>query len=107
MSASELDPFHILGVSYGADDDAVRKAYLAAVRENPPDGNAERFGAIIEAYERIKTEEARARYHLTLTRNSFPSPVSALVEWARWDTKRLNPMSREDMQAFLKQVAAR
>ncbi|MDQ5910330.1 MAG: hypothetical protein QG599_2426 [Pseudomonadota bacterium] len=58
------NPFALLDVAETADDEAVKKAYLAQVREHPPERNPERFQAIRAAYETIKTRRDRLRYRL-------------------------------------------
>lgn len=58
------DPFKLLGVSYDADDEAVRRAWLEQVRRCPPDRDPERFKAIRAAYEQIGDLRGRLRYHL-------------------------------------------
>ncbi|MGH8476478.1 MAG: J domain-containing protein [Methylococcales bacterium] len=57
-----INPFALLQVSESANDEEVRSAYLARVREFPPERSPKQFQAIREAYERIKTEKARLTY---------------------------------------------
>jgi DnaJ domain/Nuclease-related domain len=61
MSAS---PYEVLGVSAGASEDDLRRAYRRLLRETHPDtgGDAQRFIAVQVAWERVGTPEARARY---------------------------------------------
>jgi len=56
-------PYTVLGVSEH-DDAIIKKAYLKAVRQNPPDRNPERFREIRQAYEQIATHRDRLRYEL-------------------------------------------
>ncbi len=56
------NPFELLKVSESARDEEVRAAYLARVREFPPERAPKQFQAIREAYDRIKTEKARIGY---------------------------------------------
>lgn len=56
------NPFELLKVPESADDEEIRAAYLARVREFPPERAPERFQAIREAYDRIKNEKARIAY---------------------------------------------
>lgn len=60
------DPFIVLGVADDADDAAIRRRYLALVREFPPDRAPERFQAIRAAYEALSDE--RRRLETTLLR---------------------------------------
>lgn len=58
------DPYRVLGVSHEVDDAAVRAAYLAAVRECPPERDAERFAALRQAYDALATQRARLAHEL-------------------------------------------
>jgi len=58
------DPYLILGLAPDADDAAVERAYHAAIRRCPPERDAERFSAIREAFERVRTERDRLAYEL-------------------------------------------
>lgn len=58
------NPFYILGVSYSASDDDVKQAYLRKVREYPPEQHPEQFKIIRNAYEILKSQRERLKYHL-------------------------------------------
>lgn len=58
------DPYLVLGIARGADDAAVRAAYLAAVRLHPPERDAERFAAVRRAFEAVSSERLRLEYEL-------------------------------------------
>lgn len=58
------DPYQLLGVPPSANDEAIRSAYLAKVREHPPDRSPKRFQAIRRAYETIENPKARAAFDL-------------------------------------------
>src|SRR5262249_837234 len=58
------NPFEILGVSPDATDDEIRAAYLARVRECPPDRSPEQFEKIRDAYEKLRDPRARIRHRL-------------------------------------------
>lgn len=53
------DPFAELGVDENADDEAIKRRYLALVRAYPPDREAERFQAFRRAYEAISGQRQR------------------------------------------------
>jgi DnaJ-class molecular chaperone len=53
------DPYRVLGVPDTANDEAVRVAYLAAIRACPPERDRERFEEVRAAYESIATERVR------------------------------------------------
>jgi len=59
------DAYNILGVTKAADQDEIKKAYRKlAARYHPdkPDGNADKFKEIQNAYDQIKDPEKRAQY---------------------------------------------
>ncbi len=53
------DPYLILGIGREADDEAVHAAYLTAIKACPPEHDPERFEALRQAYEAIRTERHR------------------------------------------------
>jgi curved DNA-binding protein CbpA len=59
-----MNPFAALGLDEGADDEAVRAAYLLAIRRCPPDRDPQGFRRIREAYEAIRDEERRLALRL-------------------------------------------
>jgi len=58
------DPYLVLGLSTDADDDAVERAYLEAIKRCPPERDAARFSAIRTAYEQLRTRRDRAAFDL-------------------------------------------
>lgn len=58
------DPYRILGVPATADDDAIRAAYLAAIRDCPPERDRLRFERVRAAYEAIATVRKRLSHAL-------------------------------------------
>lgn len=59
-----IDPYRVLGVDLTADDDAIRAAYLAAIRESPPERDRERFESVRAAYEAICNRRRRIAHEL-------------------------------------------
>jgi len=59
------DPWQILGVPPGADDEQVRQAYLNQVKAFPPDRCGEEFQRIRRAYDELKDTYRRTK-HLIL-----------------------------------------
>lgn len=53
------DPFAELGVDETADDETIRRRYLALVRTYPPDRDPERFQTLRRAYEAISGRRER------------------------------------------------
>lgn len=78
-----MNPYLILGVSRHADDKAIRQAYLAAVKESPPDTHPERFQAVSAAYEQIKDETSRMRHVLFNQECPGDSPLDVLLRYTR------------------------
>jgi len=64
------DPYLLLGLQEHVTDNEVTDAYHAALRRHPPEREPERFTAISEAYESIRTEMDRVRRRL------FPARLS-------------------------------
>jgi hypothetical protein len=75
MSAS---PYEVLGVSAGATDEDLRRAYRRLLRETHPDtgGDPQRFIAVQAAWERVGSPDARAQY------DRGRSPLGEPGSWA-------------------------
>jgi hypothetical protein len=58
------DPFSILDIDCNGDDAVIRARYLELVRRFPPEQAPERFAAIRDAFERVKTQNDRLRWRL-------------------------------------------
>lgn len=58
------DPYRILGVLATADDEAIRAAYLAAIRDCPPERDRQRFERVRAAYEAIASIRGRLSHAL-------------------------------------------
>ena len=58
------DPYAVLGLSADSDDDAIRRRYLALVKQFSPEHHPEKFAAIRQAYESLRDLETRLRYRL-------------------------------------------
>ena len=64
MEATEpkrQDPWAILGLDVGATDEQVRAAYIARVRQHPPDRDQEQFEQVRDAYEELRDPRRRAK----------------------------------------------
>ena len=70
-----MDPFAVLGIEETADDEAVRAAYVRALRASPPDRDAAGFQRIRAAYEALRDAESRLALRLF-----GPAPLTNLDE---------------------------
>ena len=70
-----MDAFAILGLDESADDEAVRAAYVQALRTSPPDRDPEGFRRIRAAYEALRDAESRLALRLF-----GPPPLANLDE---------------------------
>jgi curved DNA-binding protein CbpA len=78
------DPYELLGVTRGASEDEIRKAYRRLVREHHPDTNPgdpgaeERFKKIQQAHQVLSNPQKRREYHRSshanFERRSRPYP---------------------------------
>lgn len=59
-----IDPYRVLGVDLTANDETIRAAYLAAIRESPPERDRERFESVRTAYEAICDHRRRLAHAL-------------------------------------------
>ena len=98
------DPFAILGVSFSADDSAIRKAYLNKVREFPPERDPDGFRQVRTAYEAIIDEEARLRHHLFSEPIAQPSQL--LAPWFE-EENRARPSRAALLEALASSLSER
>ncbi len=101
-----MNPFDRLGVTLEADDEAVRKAYLEAVKRFPPERSPEQFCAVNEAYQAIKDENSRLRYILFNTRSMAASPMDAVRQHFSRCRRRIPP-DHKTLMHILQKCAAR
>jgi DnaJ-class molecular chaperone len=59
-----IDPYRVLGVDRAASDETNRRAYLAAIRESPPERDRERFESVRAAYEALSDHRRRLAHEL-------------------------------------------
>lgn len=71
------DPYLILNVARNAGDEAIHQAYLQAIRDCPPEHDAQRFQAVRKAYETLRTEKLRLQYELF---NTEPPTAEDLLQ---------------------------
>jgi len=78
-----MNPYLVLGITPDAGDQAIRRAYLEAVKEASPDTDPVRFRAVSEAYEKIKDERSRNLYALFNRDLPGDSPLDTFVQFHR------------------------
>jgi curved DNA-binding protein CbpA len=92
-------PFEILGLPESATDQEIRSAYLAKVREYPPEREPERFQEIRAAFEAIQDRRARLEYQLF--HHELPD-IGVLLQ----SRVRLRENCRPDQKLLLRVLAA-
>ena len=86
ISSSEM-PHAILGVKQNATPDEIRRAYLALVREFPPEKDPDRFRAIHHAYQLLRSPLTQAK-SLMLSKVESPD-LEAIIAAASKQRVRL------------------
>ena len=92
------DPYTVLGIPADADDTAIRKRYLELTVQFPPEQHPEKFAAVRAAYEKVRTLDARAKYHLF--ERGTEDTVEAIIE----DAECTTPRPRPSLEQLLKSV---
>lgn len=100
-----MNPYDILGVASDADDIAIRKAYLKAVKRFPPEHFPEQFSSVSEAYQTLKDEDSRLRYILFNTQSSVASPMDAVRQHFTLRSRRIPPDHKTLMHTLRKYAA--
>ena len=98
-----LDPYLILGVSRETTDDEVRKAYLIAIRNCPPEQDSVRFQRAQRAYDTIKTQRLRLKHGLF--NHEPPTAEDLLAQAAKQFTTRCARPDIATFQALLRRCA--
>lgn len=68
-------PYDVLGVTQRASAEEIKSAYLALVRQFPPERDAARFKEIRAAYDRLKTPESRFETDMCCWQVYSPPPL--------------------------------
>ena len=84
-----MSPWVLLGVPAGSTDEEVRVAYLAKVKEFPPDREPEVFERIRDAYDKLRDPRQRAKMVLSCPEAS--APLSNLVDEIKSKRKFAGP----------------
>lgn len=99
-----MNPYLVLGLSANADDRDIRRAYLEAIRESPPDSDPKRFQSVSQAYEQIKDQSSRHRYILFNRESPADGPLDALVRYAGC-RRQFEPLPFDAMKELLRAQA--
>ena len=75
-------PYEILGIDRRATLADIKKAYFKMVREYPPEEQPDKFKEIRQAYEQLKSPEARAAVDMFLLQ---PPPELPRIVKGRYD----------------------
>lgn len=75
---STSDPYCVLGIVLGAEDEEIRAAYLAKLKQFPPDRCPAEFEQVRDAYDLLR--DRRRRAHYTLFSTNPDSPLESLLE---------------------------
>ncbi|CAN5125554.1 hypothetical protein BH23VER1_BH23VER1_05500 [soil metagenome] len=97
-----MNPFTVLGVAPSATDREVRDAYLAGIRQFPPDTAPDRFRAISEAYGKIKDEESRLNDFLFGRDRPGDTPLDVVINHQRLAGPP-RPLPIHEMRALLRE----
>ena len=96
------NPYEILGLKAGCDDETVRRAYLEKTRRFTPEHSPEEFQLISRAYEMLKTRKKRIEFFLFDQDPGAESPLDCLRE-TRLTAQYRQPLPLDEMRRFLKQ----
>jgi curved DNA-binding protein CbpA len=99
-----MNPYLVLGLTVEADDQAIRQAYLRAIKEAPPDSDPKRFQAVSQAYEKIKDQASRHRHILFNRECPADGPLDALARYGA-HRRQFDPLAFEAMKKFLTAAA--
>jgi curved DNA-binding protein CbpA len=94
------DPYQVLGLPPDADDEAIRRRYLALVRLHPPERQPERFAAVRGAYEQLRDQVTRLRHRLFEAGKG--ETVDAIIEELSCRRARRRVSFKEMLTAVLK-----
>jgi DnaJ-class molecular chaperone len=75
---SRSDPYRVLGIVQSAEDEQIRAAYLAKLKQFPPDRSPAEFEQVRDAYELLR--DRRKRAHYTLFSANPDAPLESLLE---------------------------
>jgi curved DNA-binding protein CbpA len=92
------DPWAVLGLAPEAGDAEIRAAYLARVKEHPPDRSPEQFERIRDAYNLLRDPHRRAQRQLL-----WADPQAKLVSLLPRDSDHRRFVGPEAWRAVLRE----
>ncbi len=87
---SNQDPFSVLGLPPGADQDRVRARYLELVKRHPPERDPEKFRELHRAYEAARDPLTIAERLVRSDIDDEPQPWAEIIDEHRSRPPRLN-----------------
>lgn len=94
------DPYQVLNLPVDVEDEAVRVRYLELVRQFPPEQFPEQFAKIRDAYDQIRTLDARALYRLFKV--GADDTMDAIIEDLTCSTTRPRPTLKQLIEMALR-----
>jgi curved DNA-binding protein CbpA len=83
------DPYAVLGISRNADDERIRAAYVAQVKQFPPDRSPAEFELVRDAYNLLRDRRRRAQHMLFSV--DPEAPLQSLLEGIDNDRRFAGP----------------
>jgi curved DNA-binding protein CbpA len=83
------DPYAVLGLEPGAEDEQIRAAYLAKLKQFPPDRSPAEFEQVRDAYELLRDRRRRAQH--TLFSVNLEAPLESLLDAKDNDRQFVGP----------------
>jgi curved DNA-binding protein CbpA len=72
------DPYTVLGIGRNADDEQIRAAYVAKLKQFPPDRSPAEFEVVRDAYNLLRDRRSRAQHMLFSI--DIEAPLQSLLE---------------------------
>jgi curved DNA-binding protein CbpA len=94
------DPYEVLGLPPGADDDDIRRRYLELVRQHSPEHHPEKFASVRAAYEQLRDQDTRLRHRLF--ESGKRETVDAIIEEVSCRRARRRVSLKEILSAVLR-----
>jgi curved DNA-binding protein CbpA len=83
------DPYVVLGLVPGADDEQIRAAYVAKLKQFPPDKAPDEFEQVRDAYELLRDRRRRAQHNLFSV--NLEAPLESILDGIENDRQFVGP----------------